>query len=68
MPKKKKSEMKIIKAELAGMTPGQMKHVKVGPGRGGMVTIKKGKGGPVGSPSLVPKHKRRAKVIRGKGY
>ena len=73
MSKKRKSatEMAAINKALSGMKSGEMKHVRVGPGREGKVTIKKGKGGPVGPPKLVPPpppRKRRAKAIRSIGY
>lgn len=51
-----------IEAELARMKQGETKHVRVGKGREGLMTIKKGK---KVEPLNIEEPKKKAKVIQG---
>ena len=64
----KKKKQQIIDAALADMKIGETRTVITGPGRQGRMMIKKGKGGPVGAPTLFSNTEspKTAKVIMGK--
>lgn len=68
MPRKNKGEFNKIQKALSGMKVGQLKHVRVGPGRSGLVTVKKGNPMSENIKLLQGMPRRKSKVIRAKGY
>ncbi len=57
------SEFSQVKKELGAMKHGEMRHIRTSPGRGGLISIKKGKSSPMPAIENAPL-KPKAKVIR----